>query len=316
MNELNFVIDNIKSELTKVLDNAGIYYRIFARQKSTMSIQKKLNEKGDKYRRDRKKMQDIIGIRIVFYFMDDVDIVNNYLHNQDNYLDESDSAKDIQKASKGTPKIGNLTDKIFMPTRLNLVFRMDEKNSKELKRELANVKQEEFDSSLVDDTFEVQLRTVLSEGWHEVEHDLRYKTKDELWWEDCEEESRMLNGLYATLETSERAMLQIFSSIAYKNYKGRDWSAMLRNHFRIHTKDLYLSDEVAKLLSANQDVAKKLFKIERGNLINMLLNIRMPYPLKLDNIVFLLNRMLEEPFDKLRHKENRITREILDKMFE
>ncbi|MBK7959276.1 MAG: hypothetical protein IPK03_14995 [Bacteroidetes bacterium] len=31
-------------------------------------------------------------------------------------------------------------------------------------------------NSLVDSTFEVQLRTILSEGWHEIDHDLRYKS--------------------------------------------------------------------------------------------------------------------------------------------
>ena len=61
---------------------------------------------------------------------------------------------------------------------------------------------------LVDSTFEIQFRTTLSEGWHEVDHVLRYKCKDD--WVGSEMESRMLNGIYATLETSDRALKALF----------------------------------------------------------------------------------------------------------
>lgn len=70
-----------------------------------------------------------------------------------------------------------LTDKVFMPTRLNLIFRMDDFCSRELVNVLKDI--DGIDSSLIDCTYEIQLRTVLSEGWHEVEHDLRYKCRTE-----------------------------------------------------------------------------------------------------------------------------------------
>ena len=50
---------------------------------------------------------------------------------------------------------------------------MEERHTEELQKELSNVDINEFDAALIDNTYEIQLRTVLSEGWHEVEHDLR-----------------------------------------------------------------------------------------------------------------------------------------------
>lgn len=70
---------------------------------------------------------------------------------------------------------------------------------------------------LIDNTYEVQIRTILSEGWHEVEHDLRYKCKEE--WNEFKEESRLLNGIYATLESSEWSMLTLFDRLSYSQYK-------------------------------------------------------------------------------------------------
>lgn len=314
MNELNYIISSILSDLKKVLDNAGIYYRIFARQKTNSSIQKKLISKADTYRKENRKMQDIIGVRIVFYFMDDVEIINDFLHSLPNYEDDSDSQKDIKKLGEKLKELDNLNDKIFMPTRLNLIFRMEDSITEELRKELSTVK--DFDASLIDNTYEVQLRTVLSEGWHEVEHDLRYKTKHESWWQYCDVESRMLNGIYATLETSERAMRQVFSTIAYKNYRNKEWDAMLRNHLRLHTLDLHLSANITNVLNEDSELTKRLFRIERKDVIDKLLKLGTAFPLKMDNLLFLLNRLLVSPSDTLKQMENRVIKELLDKKIE
>lgn len=59
---------NIENRIIPILDKAGMYYRIFSRVKSTSSINRKLSKKAIEYREKGKKMQDIIGIRIIFYF--------------------------------------------------------------------------------------------------------------------------------------------------------------------------------------------------------------------------------------------------------
>ena len=252
--DLQFIINDIKSDLELPLRRSGIFYRIFARTKSISSIKRKLEDKKEIYSPDGKKMQDIIGIRIIFYFMEDVDVFYQYLKNSQNFMEESNSNKELEQMDtiKG---IENLTDKIFMPTRLNLIFKMPPKCEKEL---LNILKSTDINYSLIDTTYEIQLRTVLSEGWHEVEHDLRYKCKNEKWWEYCPNESRMLNGIYATLETSERAMENIFSTIALKNYKKKDWTAMIRNHTCIRLKNNTLPDWMVELLNNKKEFAKSL----------------------------------------------------------
>jgi len=317
MNDLSYIINPLEENLKKMLDNAGIYYRIFARQKGDASISRKLELKASKYRQNGDKMQDIIGIRIVFYFLDDVDIINKHLHNNEYYLSDSDSQKELREYQEKNRDFDNLTDKIFMPTRLNLIFRMNDNNANHLKRNLHEISKPDFDIELIDSTYEIQLRTVLSEGWHEVEHDLRYKTKDEQWWNECSDESRMLNGIYATLETSDRAMNQIFSTIAYKNYRKGDWSAMLKNHLRIHTIDSKLSDNLVSFLNNNKDVPKMLIRSDRELVINTLLNFISPLPLKMDNIVFLINRLCDtgNQSEGLKQMEPVVIKNLFDKQF-
>jgi len=315
MNELSYIINPLVENLKKMLDNAGIYYRIFARQKDEKSISRKLKLKASKYRQKGEKMQDMIGIRIVFYFLDDVDIINKHLHNDEYYLSDSDSQKELKEYQEKNRAFDNLTDKIFMPTRLNLVFRMDDNDAENLNRHLQGISNPAFEIELIDSTYEIQLRTVLSEGWHEVEHDLRYKTKDEQWWNECTDESRMLNGIYATLETSERAMNQIFSTIAYKNYHKGDWSAMLKNHLRIHTIDSNLSDGLINFLNKNKDVPKMLIRSDRNLVINTLLNFISPLPLKMDNIVYLINRLTVagNQSEDLKQMEPIVIRDLFNK---
>lgn len=61
----------------------------------------------------------------------------------------------------------------FKASRYNIIYSLTD--------ELSDVLNLGDDFNHIDSTFELQIRTIFSEGWHEVEHDLRYKcTKD---WE-------------------------------------------------------------------------------------------------------------------------------------
>src|SRR5690606_280477 len=93
------------------------------------------------------------------------------------------------------------------------------------------IKNTNSDFELIDNTFEIQFRTTLSEGWHEVDHLMRYKCKSD--WQELTSESRMLNGIYATLETNDQALKALFDDISYHHYKAKQWEAMLRNKLRL-----------------------------------------------------------------------------------
>lgn len=288
---LTTIVKSITDDIKSRLDDFGMFYRIFSRGKTVSSIRHKLSIKGSTYN-ESKKMQDIIGVRVVLYFAEDVDIVYNYLKTLPNYLDESNSSKEIKELeandSEFKKRIGLLYDKLFMPQRLNLIFRMSSQDTECLKMALAGFE----GSSCIDNTFEVQIRTIFSEGWHEVEHDLRYKCLKDEMWDYCKEESRMLNGIYASLETTENSMKSMFDNMAYKNFKHNDWGAMLRNKFCIRFEDNKLSDSVFKLLSSKDCLlGKEIFKYERSELFPLFKRLPHRIPRTMDNIVFLLNRV-------------------------
>lgn len=301
--EQSNLVDNIQDTLERYLNQAGLYYRIFGRRKSDLSIRKKMSSKKAVYEQSGRKMQDFVGIRIVFYFQDDVEIFHEKLKTLPGYdsANESNTATDIDRISALKDEIDRhevlkplsqfmpLHDKVFMPQRLNLVMKMPKSISREMENEISNDILKEF-GHLIDDTYEVQLRTVLSEGWHEVEHDLRYKTQNETWWNDCKGESRQLNGIYASLEASESALSNMISNIAYKNYKSHAWDAMIRNHFCLRFNEAKLSDYYVRLFDANPRLAKSLFQIDRKDMINWLWQLNTKVSLTTDLVLCLANR--------------------------
>jgi putative GTP pyrophosphokinase len=211
---MNASLDRLARDIGKDIENElqriGIFYRIFIRAKSDNSITKKLADKGYEKSSEGKLLQDVIGIRITLYFNDDLPIVYKALKSRLEFVSET---------------IDETEETVFKPERTNLIFRMNEENAKETNDCVVGY------HSYIDTTFEVQLRTVLSEGWHEVDHDLRYKCKME--WNEHSDISRTFNGVYATLVTSDWSIITIFEQLAYRHYKKQNWIAMLRNKFRL-----------------------------------------------------------------------------------
>ena len=93
---------NIENRIIPILDKAGMYYRIFSRVKSTSSINRKLSKKAIEYREKGKKMQDIIGIRIIFYFQEDVNIFYEKLKCMEGY-DKNNGKYSVKVGKHPTP---------------------------------------------------------------------------------------------------------------------------------------------------------------------------------------------------------------------
>lgn len=319
----NILAYNIERRISAILDKTGMYYRIFSRQKSEDSIKKKLNEKKDVYSENGKKMQDFVGVRVVFYFKDDINAFLNILRSWESYdtSNESNSILELNSIEEdinnsGIDKLQNLlplTDKIFMPERLNLVMKMDEHETNVF-ASLMEV-QTSYSGSLIDNTYEIQLRTVLSEGWHEVEHDLRYKTRKEDWWNKCQEESRLLNGIYAALTSNESQLSKLVDDIAYKAYHNHEWDTMIRFHFRRRTKESKLSEDIAELLERNvENIAKTIYRFDRYRVVNILNKISVKVDITTDLLAFIANRAVINNEELMQLEPNPI-KKILDKVF-
>lgn len=273
--DLQLLEKDICSKICERLDKVGLLYRIFSRIKDSNSIAEKIERKkaeGKPYSKDGKKIQDIIGIRIVTYFYDDVDLVKEIL---------SDVYKFVVE------EIDKIEPTVFKPKRTNIVCSFDERQ-KETFDQVAKVTNRES-LQLTDHTFELQLRTILSEGWHEIDHSLRYKSKDE--WKNHAEKERMLNGIYANLEVNDLALKSLFSDLAYQHFKEKNWEGMLRNKYRLKFQLSELKEELKQILNEQPQVAKHLFKVDRLDVINKLSKLEIPLPINFNNIVYFINHI-------------------------
>ena len=262
--------DGVKNEIIRLisdkLDSVGLMYRIFARTKTQSSLSKKLN--SDSNYGDTKKIQDLIGVRVVLYFNDDIRSVRSVISS---LFEEKSNDVSIDEVGKEE----------FRAVRYNIIYSLDE----ELNRTL-NLGDEAY---RIDSTFELQIRTIFSEGWHEIEHDLRYKCKDD--WSGFDGESRLLNGVYAALENSEWTMIKIFDELAYSHYKSQQWSAMLRQKLRMRFIEDDIRDEILNIFNQDQNLAKKFFRIDREALINRMSEKGYFYPITINNIIYFANLM-------------------------
>ncbi len=292
--DLQLIEKDICSNICERLDKVGLLYRIFSRVKDNNSIAEKIERKkseGKPYLKEGKKIQDIIGIRIVTYFYDDVNLVKEILSDVLTFIDE---------------EIDKVEPTVFKPKRTNIICSFNEKQI-ETFNEVAKITNNST-LQLTDHTFELQLRTILSEGWHEIDHSLRYKSKKE--WENHSEKERLLNGIYANLEVNDLAMKSLFSELAYQHFKEKNWEGMLRNKYRLKFQPSELRKEIKQILNRDPTVAKQLFKVDRVDVVSRLSKLEMPLPINFNNIVYFINQI------ELRNPDiNNLTPELIKSNF-
>ena len=284
--------DRLQQDLTRQISKSGLMFRLFWRVKTIESIRHKMRIKGDSSLKGKAKMQDIIGLRIVVYFPDDVEVLSTYF-----------GCGDVVKESIDTPD-----DSTFRPQRLNITRILPE----EYIDDFRNALPQEY-ADVIDSTYEIQIRTIFSEGWHEVEHDLRYKCKED--WVGYESQSRVLNGVIATLETAEWSMTSLFQSMAHENLIRGNYSSLLRNKMRIRLKSENFSQPVADYLSLHPDVMRRFVDSDRMVILLTLIIHDRQLPLTYDNVLFLVNR-LELGDSGLQALEDPQTQENLDLLLE
>lgn len=267
LNYINSVSDTPANQLLKnvsaIMDRSGMFYRAFSRKKTSQSIKHKFSIKNYN---ETYKMQDLFGIRIALYFKDDVPVCESLIKSSFHVVDISADEPDPES---------------FKPVRLNYVCKLPQDIKDYIKTDF-------WEKSFIDDTFEIQIRTVFSEGWHEIEHDLRYKCKSD--WTEENEMNRALSGIFATLETCDWSIISVFDQLAYKKYKCSEWNSMLRNKLRLRTVNNAISEDLSKTIDADHLFAKELLRLNRSELILILSNnLISSIPRTLDNIIYISN---------------------------
>lgn len=256
--KLTELCEHLKDAVQEILDSGGLYFRIFSRVKTAHSIARKMRKGQYGTENNPKKIQDLVGLRVVLYYYDDLSICRDILENTFQLIDEWSRSK--YSANE------------FKATKINGVFRFPEEYFKLYKREPWTLP--------IDTTFEIQFRTVFFEGWHEIEHDMRYKSMltDEEFWKGSEELSRVLNCILANLELSDWSLVQLFDQLSYNHYKNANWELMLKSKYRIRMdENSSLDARILELFHRDRNVAKQFFKAERKSLIQELLKLDNPH---------------------------------------
>lgn len=266
---LNEVCEHLKDAIQEIFNSCGLYFRIFSRVKSAESIAGKIHRRQYGTEKNPKKLQDLIGLRIVLYYYDDLSICRDIMESTFQMVDH-------------WSRTNNNTNE-FKATKINGVFRFPAEYFSLYKKELWSLP--------IDTTFEIQFRTVFFEGWHEIEHDMRYKSllSDDQFWQGSEELSRILNCILANLELSDWSLVQLFEQLSYNHYKNSNWELMLKSKFRIRMDDREsLHPDILKLFDRDKKIAKQFFKCSRKSLIRELLKFDNPH-VSYNLIIKLLN---------------------------
>ncbi len=244
------VEQDLKSIISERLEQCGLYFRVFSRTKTAASMEKKFQLKQYGVNGDERRLQDLIGVRINLYFDDDVSICRHLMENTFNLLEWSTSERN---------------DDEFKPIKLNGVFQLPEYLAAEISPETWDMH--------IDRTFEIQIKTMFFEGWHEIEHDMRYKGEE--LWVQFPGSSRYFNSILATLELCDKSMVTLFEDMGHALYKSGQWVDMIRCHFRLKMEDTELYPEVARVLDksameSSASLGKQIYRTSKKDLVNML----------------------------------------------
>lgn len=277
---MNYIGRRIAKNIEDLLTHLCIHHRLHWRVKDLDSlktkIQTKRQTKGENYYSiDGRKVQDILGFRITTYFYDDVKVLWEIFHDTFNVVNEEYDEEQID---------------VFAPLRKNMVCRMPPALA-QMHNEL---RQSDENYVLTDATFEIQFRTTLSEGWHEIDHALRYKCKTD--WDKHEDEERAFNGIFAALEANDRMVKSLFDDLAYDHYKQGKWEALLRTKFRLHFNNKS-SFSLSDILKDHHKWAKSIIRCNRNTLLKNIAKYQLYFPMTYDNLFWMV-MYFEFPDDK------------------
>lgn len=140
--------------LALVLETYGIeYVQMEGRAKDVASFTEKIQRKGGKYGDPLAEVTDLAGIRIIAYYVEDVERIASIIRQEFSVLEEHSGDKQAE-----------LADNEFGYASFHLVLELPEKRSSLLEwQEFAGRKAE------------IQVRTALQHAWAAVNHKLDYK---------------------------------------------------------------------------------------------------------------------------------------------
>ena len=152
---LRLFADRLRSMIEEILLSNDLHaHSITCRVKERDSLEKKIT-RPDKNYESLARVTDLVGVRIITYFADDVDIIARVIEKEF----EIDRENSVDKRALLDPdRFGYLS--------LHYVLKLSA-----TRRAMAEYKR------LPDAPAEIQIRSILQHAWAEMEHDLGYKTR-------------------------------------------------------------------------------------------------------------------------------------------
>lgn len=145
----------LESLIKELLADAGLNpHSVTARVKSKESVDNKLLAKADRYS-DTGDITDLLGVRVITYFSDDVDSVARHIVQEFDVDDENS----VDKRQVIAPDRFGYLSLHYVLTLKSSRYALPEY------RRFSGIK------------FEVQIRSILQHAWAEIEHDLGYKAE-------------------------------------------------------------------------------------------------------------------------------------------
>ncbi|MEM9591988.1 MAG: hypothetical protein AAF967_11700 [Pseudomonadota bacterium] len=202
-----------KTLISEITDPTGIMlYGISARAKTPASLRGKLRRKN--YEHPEKDITDLVGIRIVTFYHDDIDAIVRHLRRR---LDINKKDSIDKRSQLGLREFGYRS--------VQLVARPNPKDV------------QAFDFQVLQGRwFEIQVRSVLEHAWAEIEHKIIYKAKIKY----PEDVVRRFASLAGTIEILDDEFVEL-------KKKRNEFIGYYREHYKKDQDDLTPFD-VARLL--------------------------------------------------------------------
>lgn len=181
---------NVKQALEALLQEKDIpYLSINYRVKEQNSFLEKIERK--KYEQPFLETEDLCGIRIICYFQNDIDKIQNII-NSEFKVTENQIKQELLNATEFGYRSTHLIAQVKKEWASTPAFR-----------------------GIVDLKFEIQVRTILMHSWAEIEHKLAYKSESEI----PKELRRQFSFISAALENADFQFEVIKNAIQDNNSK-------------------------------------------------------------------------------------------------
>ena len=222
---LNYVENTVKNIIKSQSINV---HEIIGRVKTEESLSGKVKRKDYS---NLAEITDLCGIRIITYFSDDVDKIAELISQE--FKVDVENTIDKRKSEDPT-KFGYVS--------LHYVVSLKEENSSPiLYSRFKNMK------------LELQIRTVMQHAWAEIEHDLGYKSKEDI----PDKYRRQFSILAGLIELADDNFVQLKNNIINYEREVKEKLANLKRGFSVIYTKVENSDKHLVLINAHLDAYDK-----------------------------------------------------------